>query len=94
MNIDEVSEEIFEYRSKIKELVISIAESEQAIADYLCPFEVGDAIRYEGGPTVILDDIRYVRWPLIGFEISVVATGEYAMASHHHSVRGYEKVAK
>ena len=71
MNIELLKEGIKEARAKIAEEKAFISESEQEVAEYLCPFAIGDKVLSPKGKKEIVASISYCSWSRAGYEIKV-----------------------
>ena len=71
MNIEELKKEIELRENKIIEEEEAIDKIKQSIADYLCPFVVGEKVVNEDGKIVAIESIKYSRWALCGYNGSI-----------------------
>ena len=71
MNVEALKKEIELREDKIIEEEAAIDKIKQSIADYLCPFVVGEKIVYEEGKIATIESIKYSNWALCGYNGSI-----------------------
>ena len=62
MNIEALKKEIEAHEEAIRITKDEIARKGQLIADYLCPFKVGEKVIDDDGLVAVIHEISYSRW--------------------------------
>ena len=62
MNVEKEIELIKSYRDSIKGYQLAVKETEQKVADFLCPFKVGDRVLNGNGEVEIIDVVYFSEW--------------------------------
>ena len=62
MDIDILKGEIKAANSRIAQDQLCVRQAQQEIADYLCPFDVGDKVISQKGEKAIIASISYRGW--------------------------------